>query len=329
MDNLSGFQVSDLGALCNTKLMLKVDLNAQELNAWLEENVTHLQRLLAQNGALLLRSMPIQGSKKLERVLSTIFDNDLIEYGFRSTPRTKMRGRIYTSSEYHASEVIGLHNENAYSNSWAMNIAFYCVKSAEQGGQTPIADSRKVYQSIPETIRKTFESRQLLYVRNYGDIDLPWSEVFQTDNREEVEAYCEQNKIEFEWRGKNGLQTRQIANAAYRHPITNEPLWFNQAHMFHISALPQETRHSLLDTFSKDALPRNVYYADGEDIEDAALDQIRAAYLENKLIFDWHENDLLLMDNMLYAHGREPFDGARRVLVGMANPMQAEHSALI
>jgi len=327
-NNLSEVNIEDLSNIDGEKLMLRINVEPENLNNWLSENSSHINRLLRQNGALLIRRILVQGSKKLERVLTAFFDNELLEYTYRSTPRTKMRGRIYTSSEYHPDETIFLHNENAYSNEWAMNIAFYCVKPAETGGTTPIASSKSVYASIPVEVREKFVAKKLMYVRNYGNIDLSWTEVFQTEDRNEVEKYCENNAIQFEWVGKNGLRTRQLAGASYSHPSTGEKVWFNQAHLFHISSLSSNNRASLEDTFKKEDLPRNVYYADGEDIEEEALDHIRKAYRDNTITFDWQEGDLLLLDNMLYSHGRQPFTGNRRILVGMANVMNVNNKQL-
>lgn len=324
IDDLTNFDVSNLGKVGSEKLLLEVNIDVDHLNDWLSCNAPHVTNILRQNGALLLRSLPIQGSKKLERVLTILFGDELLEYNYRSTPRTKMRGRIYTSSEYHPEETIGLHNENAYSNAWAMNIGFYCVKPSDTGGATPIASSQKVYASIPNAIREKFENRQLLYVRNYGEIDLPWSEVFQTEDREEVEKYCTNNKIQFEWIGNHGLRTKQSANAAYSHPVTGEKLWFNQAHLFHVSSFSNVVSESLLNTFKKEDLPRNVYYGDGGDIEVEALEHIRNAYQKNMIAFDWREGDLLLLDNMRYSHGRQPYVGSRRILVGMTTAINAD-----
>jgi len=42
-----------------------------------------------------------------------------------------------------------------------------------------------------------------MYVRNYGEgLDLQWENVFQTSNKSEVETYCRNAGIEFEWRAQ-------------------------------------------------------------------------------------------------------------------------------
>ena len=323
--DLSDFDCNKLGEIGQKKLLVDVDVAANSLNDWLEQNSTHVKRLFRENGALLIRGLPLSGSKKLSRVLVSLFGEELLEYNYGSTPRTKLRGKIYTSTEYHPTETIPLHNENSYSNIWAMNIAFYCAQPASSGGATPIADSRQVYNSVPPEIRDEFEQRKLMYVRNYGTIDLPWTEVFKTEDRQQVEAYCNNNNIEFEWLGKSNLRTRQVCNAISTHPETMEKVWFNQAHLFHISSLNKTNRENLLKAYKMDDLPRNVYYGDGGEIKCESLDLIRKAYQDNMIIFDWQKEDLLLLDNMLFAHGRLPYAGSRRVLVGMAKSHTQEN----
>jgi hypothetical protein len=98
-------------------------------------------------------------------------------------------------------------------------------------------------------------------------------------------------------------------------------VWFNQAHLFHVSALGEDLREQLLGVVETEAeLPRNVYYGDGTPIEDSILDEIRGAYDALMLRFPWQAGDILMLDNMLMSHGRAPFKGPRRVLVAMAEP---------
>src|SRR3989442_3314720 len=147
-------------------------------------------------------------------------------------------------------------------------------------------------------------------------------DVFHTNSRREVEAYCRSMQIEFEWIGDDQLRTRQRCQVSARHARTGNLVWFNQAHLFHVSRLPEEARDWLLSSVAEENLPRNVYFADGSPIDPAMLDEICEVYEQQEVCFPWREGDILLIDNMLTAHGRKPFAGARRVVVGMAEAVE-------
>jgi alpha-ketoglutarate-dependent taurine dioxygenase len=206
-----------------------------------------------------------------------------------------------------------------------MKIWFCCLKSAQQGGETPIVDSRKIFQRLDSKIKDKFIQKKVMYVRNYSDnLDLSWENVFQTKNQLKVEDYCRSAGIELEWKdGGKHLRTRQVCQAVATHPKTGETVWFNQAHLFHVSSLNPEVRQTLLSTIKEEDLPRNVYYGDGSPIEASVLDEIREIYQQEAVTFPWQEGDVLMLDNMLIAHGREPFMGSRKVVVGMAEPFSA------
>jgi len=299
-------------------ILLNVDTTGRKLLDWAEENKGRIEELLQTRGVLLIRGLKFPSSKQFGQLLAVLFGEELMGYGYRSTPRTELRDNVYTATEYHPSEVIPQHNESSYANKWAMRAGFLCMLPSESGGATPLADSRAVYRKIPEAIRRKFEEKQVLYVRNYGDIDLPWTEVFQTEDRAVVERYCEENHLRFQWKGDRGLRTEQVNPAVADHPVTGERVWFNQAHLFHVSSLRPDVRESLLAVCGEDDLPRHAYYGDGSRLEDDALQAIRDVYTSETFEFEWRKNDLMLLDNMLFTHGRRPFTGDRKILVGMA-----------
>lgn len=294
----------------------------KEPHSWLQENRNEIDQYLNSNGALLLRGIDIKSPADFSDILNILFEEKLLNYVYRSTPRTEMHKNIYTATEYPSSETIPQHNENAYSSSWPMRIAFWCSCKAEKNGNTPICDSRTVYRLMPADIREEFERKEVMYVRNYADVDLPWSEVFQTDDKNEVEKFCKDNRIDFEWTD-GGLRTKQVCQATAIHPATGTKLWFNQAHLFHVSSLNNDVREGLIELLGEENLPRNAYFGDGSPIPYDILQQIRKIYEENLFCFDWEDGDLLLLDNMLYSHGRQPFEGKRKVLVGMARGTSA------
>jgi alpha-ketoglutarate-dependent taurine dioxygenase len=239
----------------------------------------------------------------------------------RSAIRSKVIDGVYSSTEYPAHQRIAMHNEQSYARDWPMAIWFHCAIAAQTGGETPIADSRRVYHQVPPRIRERFAARGLMYVRNFGNgLDVPWQQTFGTTEPAAVEAYCRAHDIAFEWKADGELRTRQIAQAVAQHPRTSDLVWFNQAHLFHVSALEPAVREALQGAIDPEDLPRNVYHADGGTLEDSVLDEIRGVYSELEVVFPWQPGDVLMLDNMLTAHARRPFRGPRQITVAMAEP---------
>ncbi|MGC4060240.1 MAG: TauD/TfdA family dioxygenase [Aquabacterium sp.] len=269
-------------------------------------------------GGVLLRGFQVPSVQHFQQ-FAAAFGHPLLSYEFASTPRSAVDAGVYTSTEYPAHQHIPLHNEQAYTREWPMKIWFHCVTASPVGGETPIADSRAVYRRMPAHIRERFEAG-LLYVRNYGDFDVPWQKVFNTDRREEVEAFCARAGIQWTWNEDGELRTTQLCQGVETHPVTGEKVWFNQAHLFHVSNLQHEVRESLEELLGVEGLPRNVFYADGSTIPDAIFDEIREVLAQETVIFPWQSGDVVMLDNMLAAHARTPFKGPRKVVVAMAEP---------
>lgn len=275
-------------------------------------------RRLEQDGALLFSGFTDPGVAGFQAFAAS-FGHPLLSYEFGSTPRSRVAGEVYTSTEYPAHRSIPLHNEQAYTTEWPMRIWFYCAQAAAVGGETPIADSRRIYQRIDPALRRRFAERGLRYVRNYGNgLDVDWPQVFNTDDPRQVEAFCRSKGIDLHWKDDGGLRTSQRCQAVARHPRTGDWVWFNQAHLFHVSALEPDMQEVLLETVGEDNLPRNVYYGDGTPLESSALEDIRGVLDECRICFPWRTGDVLMLDNMLCAHAREPFQGPRKVVVAMA-----------
>lgn len=273
-------------------------------------------------GGVLLRGFSVPAVETFQQFASS-FGHPLLKYEFASTPRSAVSAStgagVYTSTEYPAHQSIPLHNEQAYTREWPMKIWFHCVTASPEGGETPIADSRAVYRRMPGHIRKRFEPG-ILYVRNFGEMDVPWQKVFNTESRAEVQAFCERSGISWEWKDDDGLRTRQLCQAVETHPVTGEQVWFNQAHLFHISAREAEEREVLEEIYGIENVPRNTFFADGSTISDEIFDEVRAVLDAETVAFPWEEGDVLMLDNMLVAHARSPFKGPRKVIVAMAEP---------
>lgn len=293
---------------------------------WAGENRPWIDATLHASGAILFRGFGVDDVDEFGRFMLEA-SGELLPYTYRSSPRTQVKGNVYTSTEYPADEFIPFHTEMSYTSSWPMRIGFLSLLVAETQGETPIADSRRVYARIPAEVRGKFERLGVMYVRNYTPwMDLPWQNVFQAETREQVDEFCRENGIEAEWVDEEHLRTRQVCQGVAVHPVTGEKVWMNQAHLFHVTSQDPEVVEMLLDD-GEENLPRNTYFGDGTPITPGELQAIRDAYEAEALVFPWQTGDVLLLDNMLMAHARSPFTGKRRVVVGMTRAHTSEWAA--
>lgn len=287
-----------------------------DLAEWATANRGRLEADLLEHGAILFRGFGIADPDSFERFARTLCPDLFNENG--EHPRESVSGSVYTPVFYPQDQRLLWHNENSFNWKWPRKIFFCCANPADQGGETPIADSRRVYAEMPEEVRRLFEERGVMYQRNYAEgLGLPWQTVFQTDSREEVEREGEEEHFEPHWRDGDRLRTRAVRPGVVRDPVSGAVSWFNQAQHFHDSCLDPETRRSIRALFSEDDLPRQCYYGDGSPIEDAHMQAVLDVYDRIEVAFPWQRGDVLLVDNLLTAHGRNPFKGERKILVAM------------
>ena len=319
----SGVKAENLQAENPLPLAIKPESDDVDLTEWAVTNREFIGEKLLSHGAILFRGFELDSVQAFERFAASFCPELFGEYG--DLPREELGGKVYGSTPYPADEVILFHNESSHLHSWPMLIWFYCVKAASVGGESPIIDSRKIYQSMEPAIRERFEQKGLLYVRNFTDgLDVSWQHFFHTNDRTAVEDYCHKAGMEFEWRSRNGLRTRQRCPAIVKHPQTGEKVFFNQLQLHHISCLAPGVRESLLSLMKEEDLPRNVYYGDGSPIEDSVVAYLGDLYTKLAVSFPWQEHDILMLNNMLVAHSRNSFVGERKIVVALGNLVRKE-----
>lgn len=291
---------------------------------WATNNKSLIDKFLLKHGGILFRGFNNFSSEDLQNFISEV-SGETLEYNERSSPRTQVKGNIYTSTEYPPTKDIPLHNENSYQKSFPARIFFFCETPSESGGETPIADCRRVLSNLETSLIEEFKSRKWSLVRNFNrGFGLTWQNVFQTNDKSKVEDYCRQNDVGFVWEENDILQTTARREAIHHHPETNEAIWFNHGVFFHISSIEKGMRFALQEVFDDNQLPSNTFWGDGQPFDDKTINLIRQAYANETVSFKWQKNDLLMLDNMLVAHGRSTFTGDRRILVGMSNLISSD-----
>jgi Taurine catabolism dioxygenase TauD, TfdA family len=279
-----------------------------------------LRRKLLECGALLLRGFPALDAHEFGQLVRRFSGKNLLDYVSGASPRIKLGGGVYTSTEYPQHCTLPLHNELSYTYRWPDHLFFYCMTASMEGGETPLGDSRAILKGIDKEVVGQFKSKQVMYVRNlHGGKGLgySWQEAFETDDKSAVEDYCYAGGIRFKWEDDGVLWLSEVRPATAAHPTTSEEVWFNQADGFHPSGMDPQTYKALISTMGEEKFRLNAYFGDGTPINPSMLDHVREVMRKNMVLISWRAGDLLIVDNMLTCHGRMPFRGERKILLAM------------
>ncbi|WP_438040318.1 amino acid adenylation domain-containing protein [Sorangium sp. So ce128] len=307
-------------------LVVRPAVDDVELAAWAREERAFVEEQLLRHGAVLFRGFPIKSAPEFEQVAQAICGELFGEYG--DLPREKTGQHIYSSTPYPADKAILFHNESSHLPRWPLKQWFFCVQAAPEGGATPIVDCRRLYEALAPDVRERFRRSGLLYVRNFTPgFDVGWQDFFHTTDPAIVEERCRAGGMRCEWLAGGRLRISQRGPAVLSHPKTGEQVFFNQIQLHHPAYLEAPVRESLLAMVGEQWLPRNVTYGDGAPIEVETTRALGEAYERCAVRFPWQEGDIILLDNMLVAHGRDPFSGPRKIVVAMGEMMTAERAA--
>jgi alpha-ketoglutarate-dependent taurine dioxygenase len=299
--------------------LIEASKDNSNLTEYVSSNKEKVDALVCQHGAILFRNFNINTVAKFENLnmmLSKLFDAESLEYAFRSSPRYAVGKNVYTSTSYPKEYSINMHSEASYMpNGHPQYIIFCCINPPSEKGETPIADNRLVLKYLSEETKNKFKEKGVQYVRNLNkDIGLSWEEVFQTTDKSQVEAECNRVGMQFHWKNQDNLELTWIKKAIWEHPKTQASVWFSHASFFNKFTLENDY-YEVID--NKDKLPNDTYYGDGSEINRDEIKEILAAYQQATVQFPWQKGDVLFLDNMLSSHGRNPYEGKRKIITSL------------
>lgn len=284
--------------------------------AWASGQREQIEAWIAQYGGILFRNFVITSPQQFEAFAESV--EPTLFGGYGDLPKKEGGRNTYRSTPYPETQMILYHNESAHLDSWPRKQLFYCELPSQVGGATPIVDCREMLRRLPPDLVAEFERKELLYVRTFTErFDVSWQSFFKTDVRADVEARLDERGVAYHWLDDDTLQTRTRCLAVITHPVTGERVFFNQVQLHHLHCLEPEVREHIMETIGLDRAPRHVTFGDGSPIPDATMDLIGVAYEACAVRFDWRRGDVVMLDNMLAAHARDPYEEPRKVVVAM------------
>ncbi|HTF49571.1 MAG TPA: TauD/TfdA family dioxygenase [Pseudonocardia sp.] len=289
---------------------------------WVAEHRDALRTAVTSYGSVLVRGLGLRDRAEVAAVFARLA-SDLMTEKEAFAPREAYSGGVYSSTKWPSNQQMCMHHELSYTLEFPGVLMFACLTAPTRGGATAVADSPSVLDALPADLVARFEREGWLLTRNYNDeIGASYAEAFGTDDRGAVESYCRANAIEFEWQPDGGLRTRQRRYAVLLHPVTGQRCWFNQVAFLNEWTLDAEVREFLVDMYGVDGLPFNTRFGHGDRIGEDVVVLLNQVYASHTMREPWQVGDLLLVDNIRSAHSREPFEGPREVLVGLADTVR-------
>ncbi len=339
--------------------------NCTDFNSLLDYLKNHqheLKSILTNHGAVVIRGYEVKTPEQFQQVGLNIFPNLQNQYP-GGAPRHKVAEYVWTASGVPSYLPIAGHTELSYSPSdKPAYILFFSPQVATSGGETPVIDMKSVLLDLPEQLQEKFAHNclvtKLFWVstqKKLFDVRLwkwpwfrdakSWKAVFNTQDKDLVEAKCRDAGRQTEWFTNDNLIVSCPMQAISSHPITSETIWTGWFPSFHIwgvcieawfvAKYQRKFRSWLvffilfLITFGQICLekliPNNrkyrvldVAFEDGSDLSFWDVYYIVKSYWQNTELFSWQEGDLIILDNYRIGHGRLPFTGERKVYTAFA-----------
>jgi D-xylose reductase len=236
---------------------------------------------------------------------------------------------IFTANESPPDQPIPFHHELAQTPSPPNYVFFYCHTPAEEGGQTPIIDSTKVYrfahENHPAFIAKLKE-HGARYIRTLPAEDDPSSPIGRSyKNAYNVASDSELDKklskvdgCSWEWHPDGSVRVTTEAVPAVRLIADHAQ---NYVYQWTFANSIVAAFLGWIDSRNdpKDALRFGNMERMPEDVLQSIADFMQA----NRVMYNWKQGDIMALNNQLVMHSRNPYAGKRRVFASIWGPPKA------
>jgi alpha-ketoglutarate-dependent taurine dioxygenase len=288
---------------------------------WADGHRNALRAVVAEHGCVLVRGLGLRDATETGALFRRLAVTLMTERE-AFAPRQPYPDGLYSATPWPPNQQMCMHHELSYALEFPGLLLFACLTAPAAGGATAVADAAAVLSALPADLVQRFEREGWMLTRNYNDdIGASVEQAFGTADRHAVESYCRANAIEFEWQPDGGLRTRQRRSAVVRHPVTGQRCWFNQIAFLNEQTIDPEVREYLVDVYGEDGLPFTTFFGHGDPVGEDIVQLLNETYEAHTMREPWQAGDLLLVDNIRTAHSREPYEGPREVLAGLADPV--------
>ncbi|KAF1843576.1 Clavaminate synthase-like protein [Cucurbitaria berberidis CBS 394.84] len=283
-----------------------------------------LSKKLSTHGTLLFRGLPINSADDFSKfahafgyspheVIGIIIDRPLLAPNVAPANEAPKEVLIYNHNESfmvpHAPEYIFLH----------------CRRAPKEGGETPISSSLELFQrakdEIPEFIDELAEKGMLSKVTYKVDIQFAGGstlkQAFGKEIEEEDDEATKRAKIEKQikrygrgehttWEWTDDGQTLVLA---HRIPVIRTQPGTGLPTLFTALAAHYKTNQRLAALDPPQKIGTLQLFGDGTPIPEHYCKKLAEITDEIRVLHKWQQGDVLVYDNIIAQHGRQPWKG--------------------
>jgi hypothetical protein len=290
-----------------------------ELADWARCHADELRRLVLTHGAVRVVGLPVRTSDDVVTIRDAL-GIESAELAEHFADRPALGRGAYGGPTWAADREMCLHHEQSFGLDFPGMFVIGCFGAPTRGGAALLGDTRTMCHEIPPDIVRRGREQGWRLVRNFRPrLGVSWSSAYGLDDPAAVEYLLSSRAIRYRWRRDGTLHTAQRRPAVVTHPVTGDECWFNEVAFFSQWSIDPAERDVLLSTFGTDGFPLNTTYGDGGQLAEEEFVAILAAGDRTMVRMPWSEGDVLIVDNILTAHGREPYEGRLELVYAMGD----------
>ena len=288
-----------------------------------------LTKKLALHGTLLFRGLPINGAQDFSR-FAHAFGYKPHEIIGIVVDRPTLAPNIAPANEAPKEVLVYNHNESPQVPHAPEYIMFYSHKAPRMGGESPISSSLELFhrakQEIPEFIQELAEKGILSIVtykidqqyKGGATLKQSFGKSFEPEDdeatrRSKVEAqirrYGRGKHTTWQWTDDGGLVLEHRLPAIRTQPQTGLPTLFTGLAAYYKNAKVNGAGRNITQQL----------YGDGTPIPEEYLARLASLTDEIRVLHKWQQGDVLVYDNTIAQHGREPWEGEQSDRIIMAS----------
>jgi hypothetical protein len=275
-----------------------------------------------------IKGLFIENNNELVRAVKSVAPFFKIgKYDGGLSPRDELEDGVLTVNLEPPELPVYQHNEMAYSDFIPEIIAFYAKEAAPIGGRTLISDNKMVTNLISSKMEKMFEYGTQ-YIRNMNDASSDgaeytnWQNIFFTSDREEATILAKKKfggdgLCDVNWLKDGSMQCITTLPSFAIHPRNKNRLkvFMSQLYTQHASLYEDSKMYAPWQHLPCEYRPFHTRWGNGEEVSGIELNELGQIYKKAMKTIELETGDLIILDNYLWSHGREAYEGNREVVV--------------